>query len=154
MLNYSQLSLCAKISFSGSGSRSRTEAVCEELQDPVTITVVNHKANCTFRYWIFLIHEIVFLLCGSLTVFVAVRAGDFGGLGIPEIGLIVSILALGLASLALTYLYSTDMFILVPALCVFWRIHRLYPLPVTPCHLLIYTVTPDIRHRLTTLFPR
>ena len=43
--------------------------------------------------------------------------------------LILSCMVLGLmvASMVLTYFYSTDTFILASCLVVTWRLHRLYP---------------------------
>ena len=119
------------LSFPGSGKSTLTAGDHEELQDPVTITVVNNKANSTFRYWIFAIQEFLFLT-HSLPILVIALVGD---LRTNLTILSVAIFSLNVASLVLTYFYSTDMFILVPCLvpglCVVYGIDRLYPQQVT-----------------------
>jgi len=95
----------------------------EVAENPVTITVVTNKPQAHLRFWFFLIQKI----------FVFVQAVSLLFIHKEEImfQLAISATILNSITAVLTYFYSTDMFIFIPAICVYFRINRLYPHKMT-----------------------
>ena len=103
------------------------------LEDPVTITVVQTEARSTFRYWQLFLHQIVTTLQVGLVFFISISDEV-----ILPISFILCYVVLGLTvvSLVLTYLYSTDTFIMVFLVFLTLCLHRQYPhqVPSAPPH--------------------
>ena len=94
-------------------------------EDPVTITVVRDDAKTTFRYWQLFLHQILTTL-QTILVFVIFTSNSYEKFSHVTFILCCMVLGLTVASMVLTYFYSTDTFILF-VLFFIWRLHRLYP---------------------------
>ena len=93
-------------------------------EDPVTITVVRMEARSTFRYWQLFLHQIVTTLQVGLVFFIFISNEV-----ILPVSFILCYVVMGLTvlSLVLTYLYSTDTFIMVFLVFITLCLHRQYP---------------------------
>ena len=112
------------LQFAGSGAAQWKEETILP-KDPVTITVVRTNARTTFRYWQLFLHQILTTLQSGVAFFIFVgRYDQF--FHVTSI-LCYVVLGLSVVSLVLTYLYSTDTFILVHLLLVTFCLHRRYP---------------------------
>ena len=98
-------------------------------EDPVTIVVVHTKARTTFRYWQLLIHQIITTVQAVLAFFMFNSNNLIDEQFLPVSLIICYTVLVGLAvtSMVLTYLYSTDTFILASCFFVTWHLHRQYP---------------------------
>ena len=94
-------------------------------KDPVTITVVRTNARTTFRYWQLFLHQILTTLQSGVAFFIFVARYD-QFFHVTSI-LCYVVLGLSVASLVLTYLYSTDTFIFVFMVLVSLFLLRQYP---------------------------
>ena len=108
----------------GSGAAHRKEETILP-KDPVTITVVRTNARTTFRYWQLFLHQILTTLQSGVAFFIFVGKYDHF-LHVTSI-LCYVVLGLSVASLVLTYLYSTDTFIFVFMVLVSLFLLRQYP---------------------------
>ena len=108
-------------------------------EDPVTIVVVRTNVGNSFRYWQLSLQQIVTTLQAGIVFFILnfntieklfwdveddSNREKFFHLTFT---LCYIVLGLTVASLVLTYLYSTDTFILVPLLLVTFCLHRRCP---------------------------
>lgn len=109
--------------FSGSGAAQRKEKTALP-DDPVTITFVQTNAGSTFRYWQLFLHQILTTLQAGLAFFCYITHEGFFSVTFT---LCYMVLCLSMASLVLTYLYSTDTFIFVFMVFVSLFLHRQYP---------------------------
>ena len=108
-------------------------------EDGVTIVVVRTNVGNSFRYWQLFLQQIVTTLQAGIVFYILNFniieklfwgvEDDFNQEQVFHITFILCYIVLGLtvASLVLTYLYSTDTFILVPLLLVTFCLHRRYP---------------------------
>jgi len=103
--------------------REQLKPSTEVPEDPVTITVVTNKPRAHIRFWFFFIQKFL-VLFQALSVFIIQEEEIMFQLAI-------STTILTAITAVLTYFYSTDMFILIPLIVVYFRINRLYPHKMT-----------------------
>ena len=107
-------------------------------EDAVTIVVVRTNVGNSFRYWQLFLQQIVTTLQAGIVFYIlnfniieklfwGVEDDDKRKFFHVTFTLCYILLGLTVASLVLTYLYSTDTFILVHLLLVTFCLHRRYP---------------------------